>query len=362
MVVFYRCIVLLSVLGGIMKIRNWRIVLVIVGLLNALPSYAWTKLHYKELTSHERSMTAQDGSFCFKKAGVVPFSQLIFSWNALRPMQGHYTFLVQARNAQTQQWSQWHKMMEWGADVQRSYISSPGDFVRYHFVRLEVDKQSLADAFCIKVQTSEGASLQQFHALAVTTANFHTFKAEPVQIAKTLPTVMVPGVPQISQFTLDHARNDCLCSPTSCCMALNYVTGSSIDPLHYAEKVFDQGLDIYGNWPLNVAHGFEYCKDTASFIVTRLPSFSILHQQLTSGMPVVVSIRGPLEGATRPYKNGHLLVVTGWDSQRQAVVCNDPGAQEGEPIMRHYPIASFLRAWERSNRLAYVFKPFKKRG
>ncbi len=323
---------------------------------------SWTQFfYYKTLT--KRTILAKNKEVYFSKRNLNHFSQLIFSWNAFRSKRGHLSFWAQVRNAKNKQWGSWHKMIDWGAGKQRSYMSKADGFSRNHFVRLEVDKNVLADAFRIKIQSCDGATISDLFGVGVSLSNVHTFRAESSgKAVQSLPSIKINNVPHISQFSLDHEQNDALCSPTSCTMVVNYLTGVPLDPLKFAQGAFDRGLDAYGSWPFNTAHAFERCNGNYAFLIARLPSFSFLHRQLERGLPVVVSIRGPLQGATRPYKGGHFLVVVGWDAVTQSVICHDPGAQKGEPIIRKYPIKSFLQAWERSRRLAYLVKPINNKG
>jgi hypothetical protein len=105
--------------------------------------------------------------------------------------------------------------------------------------------------------------------------------------------------------------------------------------------VHDQTFDIYGNWVFNTAA-------TEKFRVTRLASF----EELYTHLPAVVSVQGPLEGAPLPYLSGHLLVVRGWEAGRVLVM--DPAFPTHEETLTSYPIESFLAAWDRRRRLAYI--------
>ncbi len=71
-------------------------------------------------------------------------------------------------------------------------------------------------------------------------------------------------------------------------------------------------------------------------------------------MPVVVSVRGYLQGAPQEYKQGHLLLVVGWDQATQSVICHDPAIFGDQVVEYAYDLSDFLRAWELSHRLAYV--------
>ena len=130
-----------------------------------------------------------------------------------------------------------------------------------------------------------------------------------------------------------------------------------IDPIDFAEKSHDKGLDKYGSWPFNMAHAFELSQGKILFAVTRLHSFKNLHDHLCKGIPVVVSVRGHIHGAPRVYHNGHLLVVIGYDSKTREVICHDPAVPDSKLVKKRYELKNFIQAWERSHRLAYLADP-----
>lgn len=246
-------------------------------------------------------------------------------------------------------------MMEWGAGVQSSYVSEGDSGSKYVHVRLEVGAGLLADAFRITVISHQEASTSLVKSLAVCLADFNHFKAEEsTSVSARLPSVYIPSVPGYSQFMLNHPKNDSLCSPTSCSMLTSFIIGHTVDPVTFAESVFDQGLQAYGSWPFNVAQAFESCQGASFFATARLESFKVLHGILCTGVPVVVSVRGPIPTAPRLYLQGHLLVVVGWDAPSKTVIVHDPAFAHDEDTEHRYALKDFLGAWERSRRLAYV--------
>ncbi len=100
-------------------------------------------------------------------------------------------------------------------------------------------------------------------------------------------------------------------------MLTAYLLSKQIDPIHFAEKSHDQGMDKYGSWPFNMAHAFECADGKILFAVKRLAHFKELHDHLEKECPCVVSVRGQIQGAPAPYKNGHLVVVIGYDPKRK---------------------------------------------
>jgi hypothetical protein len=314
----------------------------------------WAHCYKKKFSDEQKLQHRLLPQLTFGKQSISPFTQLVFSWNAYRPHRGYYKFLAQVRDASSHQWHDWHTMIEWGIHVQRSFFNETPTGTKYQHVRLEIPTDKPADAFRIKIEAHDGADLSHLAALSVTVANFSEFKAEnPTSLAH-LSSVRVSGVGMQSQMVLDHPRKDVLCSPTSCSILSNYCSGAPIDPVSFAARAYDVGLDAYGSWPFNTVTAYELCKGDFYFYVTRLNSFEHVVHHLNKNMPVVVSVRGSLEGAAKEYKNGHLLVIVGFDAQSKKVLCHDPAFETTAETAVSYPLSSFLKAWERSRRLAYI--------
>lgn len=314
----------------------------------------WAHLFHKKITPDESVRAARHNGFFFTRFTVPMFSQLLLSWNAVRPQKGHFTFFVQARNAHTLKWGHWHRMFEWGNDVQHSHATRSDGFSKYLHVRLETEPLQLADAFRIRVVGAKGASLSLLKSVAVTTSNMNEFKPENVdKDLSNLSSVFVRDVPKISQISLDHAENHRMCSPVSCTMLSSFFTKSATDPVFFANKSFDKGLNSYGSWPFNMAHSFEQAKGKAWFFNTRLNSFKNLHRQLRRGIPAIVSVRGVLKQAPRPYLQGHLLTVVGYDARTQEVICHDSAKEGHRNVEQRYSLADFVHSWEASRRLTY---------
>lgn len=318
----------------------------------------WTRLYFQIFPTEQLDLLKDRTYVVFSKESINRFSQLVFSWNAIRPRTGYFSFWVQVRSANSKRWGNWHHMVDWGADFQRSYQDKTDGMAHYNHVRLEMDRGHEGDSFRIKMMRHGGARLDNIKAFAVSCSNLDLFKSETVnKQIKRLPSVHIKHVPTISQFALDHPKNDCICSPTSCSMLAGFLTQHYVDPLSFAEKSFDSGLGVYGSWPFNMAHSYEVCGGAYCFFTARLSNFASLHHRLTQGVPVVVSVRGPLQGAAAPYRSGHLMIVVGWDAKNQEVIVHDPAFKSDYDTVKRYAIADFLEAWERSRRLAYLAEP-----
>lgn len=319
---------------------------VLVGADQAQP---WTQVYKKRVTEKE----GQKNELIFKEEKTIPFTQLLFSWNAHRPDEGYFEFFIRVRDQATKKWQDWHKMLSWGAHLQRSFFSRVKGS-RFDYARFEMDESRRGDAFQIKVVSYE-ASLSQIKLLAITASDFSTFSSEAyVQRGKGLSSFRVQGVPKKSQLLVDHPRAHALCSPTSMSMVVESFIQEYVDPLKFAERAYDPGLNAFGNWPFTTAHAFEHCQGAMHFYVTRLNSFEELYMLLReTNMPLAVSVRGTLNGGKKPYNNGHLMVVVGWDASTKKVICFDPAFDDLQQVEVAYDIHDFVHTWECSRRLVY---------
>ena len=317
---------------------------------------AWTWSYKKEFSAAEIVKNTQRETIVFCKTGMYPFSQLIFYWNAFRPEKGHFSFFAQVLDEKNK-WHDWHPMIDWGKDIQKSYFNTALSGTKYCHVRLEMPPTILGQGVRIKVVACDGANLSSLRVLGVNVSNLLAFKEEHPSGIELLPTVMINGISKQSQMVLDHPQAEVMCSPTSCSMLTSYLKKQPVNAVDFACNVHDEGLDSFGSWPFNIAHAFEQCDGDIFFRVARLPSFIELHSMLQKSIPVVVSVRGKLDGAPREYKNGHLLVVVGWDQEKQKVICHDPAFETNEKVYIEYDAKSFFDAWGRSRHLSYIAEP-----
>lgn len=301
----------------------------------------------------------------WEKNDVLPFSELILSWNAHRPTSGSMTFLINVRHNNT--WSGWQRLAEWGAHNQRSFVNKNNPYVHTKHVRVEMQHGVLGNAFKVKIVCKGGAASKNLKALFACMFDRKKFKIVRPNI--NLPSTLIRGVPKQSQMVLNHPRYKDLCSPTSTSIIVNYflskMYGCSPSPdlnkfvERFAEQVHDKGeLNIYGNWQLNVAQAYEAAHGDVFFKVERLGGFDELYSYIKRKIPVAVSVRH-LRGGATPYKNGHFMVVVGWSRLRHAILCIDPAFTGSSRTLRAYKLSNFLKAWAGSDNLSFIPIPQK---
>lgn len=298
----------------------------------------------------------------WERTDTGPFDELILSWNAHRPKSGKMTVWVSILHSQ---WSAWHRLAEWAPNHQRTFVNKLDRYVHTKHVLVDMQRGAIARGFRVKVTFEGGADCHNLKALFACASNMKMFKIIPPAVNK--PTTLVTGVPKQSQMVLKHPRCGELCSPTSTSLLVNYFmrqhdTASLPKNLHdyvidFADNVLDKGyLDIYGNWLLNVAHAYHAAKGNVFFRVERLNGFNDLYQYLQKKIPIAVSVRR-LRGGATPYRNGHFMVVVGWNRITRSVICIDPAFPRTLNTLKSYKIWDFLKAWGLSRNLSYVPMP-----
>ena len=289
--------------------------------------------------------------FIWEERQIAPFDELLVSWDAERPSSGSFSLQV---SLWIDTWSPWLDYAFWGPEDQYTFKQDLLEFgVRVYQDAVEVLEQGKATGFRIRVLANDQASLTGFRALHISAIDRsrHSVNFTPVQdLFIELP------VAGLSQMALPDERNHRLCSPTSTTAVINFLSDNlNVSPLDFANSIVDSAFDIYGNWILNTAQASHWLGKSWHCFVARLTSFNQIIEQLIKGYPVVVSVKGPLPGGALPYASGHLVVVTGYDSKNQEVICMDPAFPSNDLTHIRYPLNEFLNAWKMRQGIAYLF-------
>lgn len=282
---------------------------------------------------------------------VIPFDEMFLSWSAKRPTNGKYLFQVSVKVSDV--WSAWIPYAQWGSDGQAGSSRKLKKFpAKVHQDALIVLNENMATGFQVKVICEGTASLDDIYGLHVYTNG----KGNKVSSEGSMKVPISLEVKGLSQMVLDHPRHKSLCSPTSTTAVVRYLLEStSICPIAFAQNVWDSRFDIYGNWVFNTAHAASLLGPKWSCWVERLSGFSEIYHQLEKGFPVIVSIRGPLEGSGTSGKTGHLIAVIGYDPVKNRVLCRDPGLESDDQTQTSFPLSEFLEAWGKRGNIAYIF-------
>lgn len=307
-----------------------------------------TEVYHHSLEIKDKSAT----DYIWENTEVIPFDELIVSWNAMRPQYGAFVISVSIKK---EEWTPWFSYAYWGSSTQWG-----GDTrSEAHSVEIEQDILSIlkggkATGFRVRVEAVEGASLDEFYALHACASRIHELTSS--EVIMTGPSIDLK-VPLVSQMALQHVRKRDMCSPTSTSAAISYLLKKNrLDPVAFALHSHDDMHDIFGNWVLNTAHAASVMGKDWNCWVQRLKGFNGIYRKLQEGTPVVVSVRGPLTGSAVPNTSGHLMVVKGYRAADNHVLCMDPGFPDDKSTEVSYKLTEFLEAWSRRRYVAYVFK------
>lgn len=294
----------------------------------------------------------------WEEHNIDPFEEAVFSWNARR-RKGKFTIYVAIEHSAGK--AVWHRLAEWGAKGQKTF-GKKAPFVLTSYSRVHMRGDIKGKGFRVKVVAEDGANIKDMHALFVCTSNFKKYRRPGFNID--MPSVVINNVPRQSQFRLDHPRYKDLCAPTSTSMIVRYFSQkqgevSRLPSLHhsaalFADKVYDKSLNIYGNWILNVAQAYDASDGNVFFRAERLHGPKHLHSYLMKQIPVAVSVRGWIPGAAHVYRNGHFIVIVGWNNETKRFICIDPAFRVTKKLLTSYSAKDFLAAWRRSLHMAYI--------
>lgn len=274
------------------------------------------------------------------------FDEWILSWNVQRPAIGKYVFFVRFK---TSCWSSWIAYAEWSSSSQSTFEAfCPHSGVKAYQDTVEATSVE-AGAFEVTVHALDGApDTQPIHLFVNITK-----KSLIQQATFRHPFCISLPVPPLSQQLCDHSEHARMCSPVATTSFIRYLNRTPLDPLLFAHQARDTHWNIYGNWILNCAQVHVELSQSHYCWVEHLTSFDEILSSLQQNIPVVVSIQGPLKGSALPYKDGHLVLIHGYDSVTKEVLCMDPAFPTHDLTLTRYEISSFLTAWHRRLNIAY---------
>lgn len=283
---------------------------------------------------------------------VNEYDELIISWNADRPVKGHYVIQVSVNIGE--KWSPWLLYAVWGDRFQYSFQDYANSaLVRSYQDQIQLLDGNFAKGFQIRIQAYAGATLDHFYRLYACTSNLQNFKVDTTPPFHSSILLPLTGV---SQLSLNHPRNKSLCSPSSTTSCLHYLLGNkNLNALIFAKKVHDSAFDIYGNWPFNTAQAFVELGFQWLCFCRRLPSFSLIQETINQGFPVVTSIKGMMTGSFLSYTTGHLVALKGYNAGSQQIICMDPAFPTTIQTCINYPWEEFINSWKNRQCLAYFF-------
>lgn len=282
---------------------------------------------------------ADTGVFISDEIETDAFDVMTASWNA-RTYGGTVRVSASVDGESWFSWGVWSS--EKGVSKSESSVGIGG---KMETDILTFDEKHTSFRFKIEITKGEKAPVLYSVCFARNTENGKLPKTEQFIAHNKIPVRIQGTVPVIGHR---------ICSPTSLSMALDHVD-YSISMEETAEKVFDYGDNIYGNWSFNTSFpgelGFHSFLD--------FYDGDALKYALSQGFPVACSIKvaeGMLTKSGYPERktNGHLLLVTGFVTKNgdDWLYINDPAVPSGKITVL---LSEFMEIWRYG--AAYIVQP-----
>jgi hypothetical protein len=279
----------------------------------------------------------------------LAFNEVLLSWNADVPEGAGVRFDIHVRSAGDGAWSPWLYIGRAGS------VPAPGPRLQsFDRGRVEIDFFNSDHDFdriqyrvtAYRAGSSASASPVRIRRIALCCTAAVLDATAPPNLSRR-PAPIALDVPFRSQKA-EGALASRICSPTSLTMVLAF--HGKVHPVaEVCRAAFDPDFDIYGNWPRNIQAAYELGGEG---YLTRFPSWADVRAQFEAGRPVIISFaaqKGEITGAPYESTNGHLLVIRGFDSHGDVLVC-DPAAADPAAGTKAYSRAELTNLWLVRNR------------
>lgn len=302
---------------------------------------------------------SKDGEFISSEIATTPFDRLVVSWNGQTPGKSYFSIWLRV---QTDVWSSWLKVAVWGENYSSATFSPKDEVARVSIDTVITQNKKQAKAFQFKIVFHP--DVNEVSPVLQKVAVCYFLKEYSVQQDKMegyLPSSKTLELIPRSQKLEDREVSGRICSPTSLSMVLEFY-GHSFTTKQMYQRVYDNGAQIFGNWPFNTAVAGSISGLEA--YVDYYYGVRQLQEKIEQGIPVICSIafkNGELTGAPISATTGHLVVARGFvqkEDGKSYFVVNDPAAASLEEVTRYYEVSEFAKAWKG---WVYIIKPTEKK-
>ncbi len=310
-------------------------------------SYSGNKLKYgtfENIAIDNGRLTLEEnadvGEYISDVIETKGFSKLVMSWNAMTGKGNYLEICIRVKK--DSKFSKWFSYGIWNKFDSKSSEKDDTDDIAILNIDLLTSKQGLCDGLQYKIKfiremnySSPILSRVNFAISDNDIENKSSKKYEDIDIDVTKKSQMlVDGIGKV------------ICSPTSLYMNLNHL-GSNIAHLEVCGGVKDHNRGIYGNWSFNVAYAGELgFKSSVRFL-----DIDDMYNYIDRNIPIVASIKTQniieLEGSPQIYKNGHLVLVRGFEFKNgnQYIIVNDPASKTTGNVKRAYKLEQFEKCF-----------------
>ncbi len=287
---------------------------------------------------------AGSGVFTSEEADIGPFDYAVASWNA--QTHGGSISVELCFELTDGAWSDYYS---WGVWSSKEGVSGSRD-KSDKYGGISVDTLTVNEGFETtgKVRFRVSLTAGEEGAPVVTNVSFTTPQMAEQCTVGTFPSYYLNEVPMRSQLAAENGSiGSIICSPTSTAMALEYM-GVKVPSLTAAAAIYDNAWGAYGNWSFAAAYAGEN-------------GFTAYIDFYTLDMVKYALSRGVVLGcSTRLTSAGHIVLLTGYDEERNKLLVNDPNISENNLHVTEYDVGYFTERWYKKDTdglgLVYVFQ------
>jgi len=301
-------------------------------------------------------------SSCFSSAGKYtskviktdfPVEEVYPSWNIVCPKQNAGFKIYIRVSSDSKEWSGWYYMGSWGECPHKEK-----EFLKDTFGKVEIDSIFLSHKInyiqytIFMFSDTYGTITPEVKLFSLSCGNRHRSEILSYPLPSDYKSPGILNVPYRSQGDEDRAISGQICSPTSVSMVMEY-WNVNIPTSEVAFMCYDKEYDIYGIWPSAVQAATQY---GFKGWVRIFSDWSQVEKEILLKRPVIATIcfdMGELDGSFTPDSDGHVIVITGFDSNGNPV-CKDPAGRnpvEGTVVYNRYQLE---RAWLWESGIGYV--------
>ena len=314
---------------------------------------------FDRFEAFERTQRGNDVVWLSPRVGVLPWDELIVSWNGHCP--AGTSLQVEARAFDGEHATRFYTIARWSAEVGKGRTSLENEPDADAAVETDTMMcRRLMNGAQVRITLSAANDIAPQLKL-VTFSFLNSTVAPPSMPMNRAAWGKTLEVPQRSQ--LGHPGASGWCSPTALSMLLAHWAQRLHRPEldvpvpEVARCVYDTAYGGTGNWIFNAAYagGFQGMRAYA----TRFDNFRQVEDCIAAGIPLALSVSFDLlNGKEQDQNNGHLIVVAGFTASGD-VVANDPwpNPKKENRVRKIFPRERVIAAWQRSKQTVYLVFP-----
>ncbi len=265
--------------------------------------------------------------------------RLILSWNCV--LDENQCIALSFRVGTTDEWSETFMLGHWEVGIARkAFGRQENAFGTLDIDHFKAHDQMEIERLRVYIKTLTGSPTDLAGLYASVVYDEHCIVSGPEDKIYQSCQLQVPAYVQLPVEDIGNR----ICSPTTCAMMLTQ-NEMQISPLEMANRVYDSGNDIYGNWSFNIAAMSQFGVKAVARHVKDLYTLSkiLCESKRPLGVSVKTGKHELFTGALQAYPSGHLLLVTGFLKKDHLwyVCVNDPADHRAETAMRMYPADEF---------------------